>query len=466
MHSEQMARWIAPRPQCTIFGRCKLDDYFWDVVMAEAPDEFREDVNSDPDWKWMDAPEVRKKLRPVIAEVAQTALFLASRGLVLDREAHAAFLDDVESEFTSALAILERQARGDFSPDETLVRFPKFNGSPSAQSSTGVTTWSLFEAWVKTKQPAAATIRRWRAVFLALKGVYPRADTLTVHEARKWMNELIGDSRSAKTVREVWLSAARTVFSEGVKRAELQSNPFAELEVTVPRRTRTRETAAFTEHEAQVLLRAATNIGEPKTTYQGAQRWVFWLAAYTGARAGEITQLRGIDVEKRGAAYFAKLTPNAGTIKTGATRVVPLHADLIRQGFIEFVGARGGGPLFYNSEGASSRSVDAMNPRAGRAVKTRGQLGEWVRKLGVDDPELSPTHAWRHTFKMRAERAGISPHTGKHLSTAWTAGPPRGRSQWMMCCGPSWHRRSRRIDQDNCDHVGPSGLACVRWSNT
>jgi integrase len=25
----------------------------------------------------------------------------------------------------------------------------------------------------------------------------------------------------------------------------------------------------------------------------------------------------------------------------------------------------------------------------------------------VNDPEVSPTHAWRHTFKQRAARAGI-----------------------------------------------------------
>jgi integrase len=35
-------------------------------------------------------------------------------------------------------------------------------------------------------------------------------------------------------------------------------------------------------------------------------------------------------------------------------------------------------------------------------------LGDWVRSLGINDPELSPNHAWRHTFKARAERFGIS----------------------------------------------------------
>ena len=30
-----------------------------------------------------------------------------------------------------------------------------------------------------------------------------------------------------------------------------------------------------------------------------------------------------------------------------------------------------------------------------------------MRSLGIVDPELSPNHAWRHTFKARAARVGM-----------------------------------------------------------
>ena len=41
-------------------------------------------------------------------------------------------------------------------------------------------------------------------------------------------------------------------------------------------------------------------------------------------------------------------------------------------------------------------------------MKAREHVAAWVRKLGINDPELSPNHAWRHTFKAIGFRSGIS----------------------------------------------------------
>jgi integrase len=64
---------------------------------------------------------------------------------------------------------------------------------------------------------------------------------------------------------------------------------------------------------------------------------------YTGARAGEITQLRGKDVVKHEGVWAIQITPEAGTVKTGKPRTIPLHEHLIEQGFIECRGAYSSG---------------------------------------------------------------------------------------------------------------------------
>ena len=102
------------------------------------------------------------------------------------------------------------------------------------------------------------------------------------------------------------------------------------------------------------------------------------------------------------------LSPSAGSIKTRKTRVVPLHQDLLDQGFVDWVQAKGQGPLFYNAEGAKRNGGSAGNPARPRSVKTRERLAAWIRSIGVRDIELSPTHGWRHLFKLKCDRVGIS----------------------------------------------------------
>jgi integrase len=111
-----------------------------------------------------------------------------------------------------------------------------------------------------------------------------------------------------------------------------------------------------------------------------------------------------------------KLTPAAGTAKTGKTRVVPLHGHLIEQGFLDHVRDRGEGPLFYNPNGKKDGASDPLNPKRHPAEIIRRRLADWVRKLGVTDEELSPMHGWRHTFKARADRADISERMSDYIT--------------------------------------------------
>jgi hypothetical protein len=61
------------------------------------------------------------------------------------------------------------------------------------------------------------------------------------------------------------------------------------------------------------------------------------------------------------------------------------------------------GTLFYRKPPKPSRNPNYRGP----AVKARERLAVWVREQGVDDPGISPNHAWRHLFKTVARRAGI-----------------------------------------------------------
>jgi len=221
--------------------------------------------------------------------------------------------------------------------------------------------------------------------------------------------------RCARTVNDVWVTAARTVFAWAVRERLINSNPFLNAKVTQPRKTYHRETQAFTTDEAATILRAAAAVAHAKTPLEGAFRWVPWLCAYSGARAGEITQLRGSDILEEGSIRAMLLTPDAGTIKTRKPRRVPLHEHLIEQGFLRFVRSRGKGPLFYEQRNDSG-VPDPLKPKRPPAVIVRHKVAAWVRKQGVTDSELSPNHAWRHTFKQIADRAGINERMSDYIT--------------------------------------------------
>ncbi|WP_336813343.1 hypothetical protein [Bosea sp. MMO-172] len=90
-----------------------------------------------------------------------------------------------------------------------------------------------------------------------------------------------------------------------------------------------------------------------------------------------MTQLRGGDLMKHKDGYWLiKITPEAGTVKGGKARTVPLHEHLIEQGFVEFVNKAGNGPLFYDAAAQRAKTVDVTDPKKAPWVKSREKLAD------------------------------------------------------------------------------------------
>ncbi|MGC4024163.1 MAG: hypothetical protein QM744_02750 [Mesorhizobium sp.] len=95
-------------------------------------------------------------------------------------------------------------------------------------------------------------------------------------------------------------------------------------------------------------------------------------------------------------------TDDAGTIKTGVSeRIIPIHNALLQGGFLSFVKARKGKPLFY---GRSSGDPEKLHGSKGVSNKLR----DWIRDLGFKDPRKKPSHAIRSWFKSAAMDAGMT----------------------------------------------------------
>ena len=378
----------------------------WDVLRPHAPEAYEDNPYADEHWDWARKPEVLAEVRPLIAQEARVASFLASEGIALNSDAYALFVDAVSVNLQQAFWLLERRAKGDYSPDDTPDSFPAYTGHSEADD--GMDPLQLWETFVSSVDIAPTTVSRWRGVFVKLKADFPgvSANAITVDQARTWITGLVGENRSADTVASVWIPAARRVFGWAAQNKHIALNPFTEARVEKRKRTTTREGEWFTDEEIALILRACSRYTLPKTATERARRWVMWLCAYTGARAGEITQLRGCDISRQGEMTVITLTPDAGSMKDRKARRVPLHEHLIEQRFLDFVEELGDGPLFYDPP-KKPKAQDKQKPSRTPPQTMRAHLGEWVRKLGVSDPEVSPTHGWRHTFQRVADRSEI-----------------------------------------------------------
>jgi integrase len=193
-------------------------------------------------------------------------------------------------------------------------------------------------------------VNRWRGVFQALDAL-PEPIT-TKAQAIAWKGTLLTPERSPQVVNGIWLGAPRTVWKWAVENGLALDNPFVGIRVAAPKRRVQVRDRELREEEWKTILRATLLPVDPRVSAPVARlrRWAPWLLAHTGARGGEITQLRVEDVtDVAGVGWCLNLTPDAGTIKTGSARVVPIHAQVIEQGFLEVVKEVGSGPLFYRS---------------------------------------------------------------------------------------------------------------------
>lgn len=228
---------------------------------------------------------------------------------------------------------------------------------------------------------------------------HDNAHAVTAKDIGGWVEYLRHTKQlSAKTVASKYLVVVKRIYNAVKKKGEDIDNPAEVISVSVPKRRKERP-SGFTDAEAKVILSAASQIDNINSRRPQlnklAIRWVPWICAYTGARCGEIVQLRTNDLVEEYGVLCLRITPEAGTVKTGQYRLVPVHQHLIEMGLPQLIRSRPHGHIFI--ETTANTSDEQLIRRAGSAVK---MIGKWVREdVKIADPRIQPNHAWRHRFK-------------------------------------------------------------------
>jgi len=302
----------------------------------------------------------------------------------------------------------------------------------AAQGPEPVSLKKLWTDYVAARQAAGfmkGGAGRLGRVFESLRAFVGHDDAARVvkKDLLAWRDDLT-KTLAAKTISDVYLSTARSVFTWAVDQDLITENPVIGVKIAKPRKVLSRE-RGFTDGEALAVLKASRAY-QPNVDQNGYQRekphlvnakkWVPLLAAFSGARVSELTQLRKEDFRQEDDVWIMRITPDAGTVKAGGFRDVPLHPQILDQGFIGFVATAKAGPLFH---GATT-----PDDYARKAGIISNQLANWLRGTGLRPDGLQPNHAWRHRFKTVAMDLELAPRVVDALQghAARTAGEGYG----------------------------------------
>lgn len=287
-----------------------------------------------------------------------------------------------------------------------------------------ITLNGLVQAWKDQTSPVAPEQYEYPVkLFEELHGALP-VRSITVDHVRKFRDELVkmppasGGKFDDKTMPEIIRLAER----KGLKplKASTAGKHFRCLKAIF--------TFATDDGYVEVNVAAGIKMKRPKGNYVEAKKakrrtfspaemtklfaaavtapwrdkeenlWFLRLMTYTGARPEELAQLSARDVVTVGGHMCLSLHDEGDNHmkNPSSVRMVPVHSELLRLGFTDFVKAADNRPYLF-----SSLEPDGRGRRYGRMQR---RLTALINGKVSDDPRLVP-YSLRHTFRNTMENS-------------------------------------------------------------
>ena len=289
-------------------------------------------------------------------------------------------------------------------PEAEPVVFRSDESPASSQTIRG-----LFDYWKLQKQRPPRTIQEANEAvreFERINGVLAAAAYAKSH-AVKFRDSLLQEGKlSAATIIKK-MSLISAIFETAAKNDKLPSNPFAKVPRPAKGQKKMRGHAYSTQDLAAIFnSKVFIDAGfRPKGGGGEASYWLPLLALWTGARLEEIGQLRTSDVQEEHAVHFINLlideSRGQSLKNSGSQRRIPIHPELLRCGFLNYVEAMrkaGNDRLFPAVTSSGMRQLTASFSQ---------WWGRYARKeVGIADTKKT-FHSFRHAFKDACRNSGV-----------------------------------------------------------
>jgi integrase len=341
---------------------------------------------------------------------------------------------EVLKRFVQSLKGIEQRQKGDVVETPQVIE----PGERSAASSGSLRV--AHEGWKKSRNPSPATVWEFTHAidrFVELHGdmevaKITRRDVLQFREALQEMPvRRAGKLRNAKLPELVeWAkqhpgvskvtNATVNKLLGGVQAIGLWArdngliaddapwaDPFANMRLSEDKPTR----EPWQLEELRLLFTSPvfTEGARPTAGRGEASFWLPPLGLFTGARLGELASLTAADVTSDEATQVPMIliredAEQGRRLKTASSaRVVPVHPELVRIGFLSFV------EQARSKHGKAARLFPLLTPgpKGGFGEAWSKWFGRYIRDLGIAN-KASVFHSFRHGFKDALRAAEVS----------------------------------------------------------
>ncbi|WP_431273481.1 DUF6538 domain-containing protein [Variovorax ureilyticus] len=197
------------------------------------------------------------------------------------------------------------------------------------------------------------------------------------------------------------------------------SNPFRRVRYDgLSRRAPSEDRRRFEVSELATLFNSPIYTGEQQLQGQVKESgyWAPLLATFAGGRIEEIAQLRVADILQINGTWTIRienLEHDQGTKTMSSHRLVPIHQELIKCGFLSYVAKQklAGRTHVFPSQG-NKNTYGLWSNALGK------WFGRYLDKIGLDDSRLV-FHSLRYSFKQRCAECGITEEPRDALTGHW-----------------------------------------------
>lgn len=300
---------------------------------------------------------------------------------------------------------------------ETNAKEPGWWVNPAAAPAGTMLDVTIVDLWAAERKPNQKGIDAHRSVaswFYGRVGQKP-VDQITRQDVLAFKSKLLVDGQSAANIK-VKLSRLRTLLQWASDNGYAASNVAHGIKIKDTQAAKNKRKPFDLPALNSIFASAVYTHGERPPQGRGeAAYWLPLLALFTGARMEELGQLRPDDVvhwsypdpdgnDRQG--WFLNLVETAGEngteLKTAESeRVIPLHPELDRLGFIAFAQAM--------KDESRDRLFYQLTP--GPYGNLTHKWGQWFSKSlrntwGITDKRMT-FHSFRHTFTDYVRRPDI-----------------------------------------------------------